>query len=197
MAISGNSIIAGTYGAGIYRTSYDGFHWVPKNSGLTNYKVYSLAIAGNNFFAGTDGGGIYLSTNNGDSWIQKNGGLPSNQIYSIGIDGEYIFAATFEDGIFRAKLIDFGITDVEETINEKNELQIIPNPALDYIEIKLNIALLPISQQVHIRIFNTLGECVMNNTLQNADSQRLDVSGLPAGIYIVRIGNETKMFVKE
>jgi hypothetical protein len=55
LAISGNSIFAGTQG-GVYFSSNFGANWVPINTGLTDTSVYSFVTSGDTLFAGTLGG---------------------------------------------------------------------------------------------------------------------------------------------
>jgi hypothetical protein len=42
-----------------------------------------------------------------------------------------------------------------------------------------------------------LGECVQSAGIQNIESQHINISDLQPGVYFVRVGNESKMFVKE
>jgi hypothetical protein len=80
-----------------------------------------------------------------------------------------------------------------------------PNPATEYIEIfcgsigacsnENNIWASPNAS--NIKIFNMLGECVLTvRARQAVPLQRIDVSHLPRGVYYLRIGNQTQMFVK-
>ncbi|ROL61578.1 T9SS C-terminal target domain-containing protein [Bacteroidetes/Chlorobi group bacterium ChocPot_Mid] len=53
-----------------------------------------------------------------------------------------------------------------------------------------------------IKIFNTLGVCLINYELQitnyvtNYDTNfRIDISHLPVGLYFIRVGNATNKFV--
>ncbi|PKL85075.1 MAG: hypothetical protein CVV22_09620 [Ignavibacteriae bacterium HGW-Ignavibacteriae-1] len=75
-----------------------------------------------------------------------------------------------------------------------------PNPASEYITIQTS-EVLETSEVSGVQIINTLGECV----IELADVQhlgdvghlkRIDVSNLPRGVYYVRIGSRTQMFVK-
>jgi photosystem II stability/assembly factor-like uncharacterized protein len=95
-------------------------------------------------------------------------------------------------------------TSVELNIVEDG-IRIFPNPASDYIEINLDRWTPPssISPSVRwspseIKIYNTLGECVRNltPTLSEGEGVRIDISHLPRGVYYIRIGNRTQMFVK-
>ncbi len=76
-------------------------------------------------------------------------------------------------------------------------ISISPNPASDYIEIYL-----PLEGNergtTEIKIYNTLGEYVLNVVAIHKLplQQQIDISHLPAGVYFVRIGKETALFVK-
>ncbi|MBS4000967.1 MAG: CotH kinase family protein [Desulfobulbaceae bacterium] len=92
-----------------------------------------------------------------------------------------------------------------EDINSPLEMILIyPNPASDYIEISRNINHMlksGVEAVLEIKIFNTLGECVITTPpLQDTPSAkgnlRIDISFLPCGVYYVRTGNLTRMFVK-
>ena len=71
-----------------------------------------------------------------------------------------------------------------------------PNPAEDFIEIFVGSR--HASTNTDIRIFNIFGEIVKNptQTLPEGESLRIDVSGLPSGMYFVRVGEKVGKFVK-
>ncbi|TAL67091.1 MAG: T9SS type A sorting domain-containing protein [Bacteroidetes bacterium] len=79
-----------------------------------------------------------------------------------------------------------------------SSLSVYPNPATNYIEINVGaIHELPLQD---ICIYNILGECVLNlmpARIQIEEGMRIDISKLAEGVYFVKIGNETEMFVKE
>jgi len=53
-----------------------------------------------------------------------------------------------------------------------------------------------VTSGLDIKIYNTLGECVMNVGANNYLSlQRIDISNLPVGLYLIQIGNYTEKFV--
>ncbi len=83
------------------------------------------------------------------------------------------------------------------------ELAIHPNPATDYVYINFNDleGTRPPSYNsglVGVRIYNTLGQCVshLTPTLSKGEGVRIDVSHLPPGVYLVRVGNKVEKFVK-
>ncbi len=105
-------------------------------------------------------------------------------------------------------LLDFLVTDTTSKIwflstfsyvpeNKAHQiLTITPNPASDYIEIKVDNES-PNKAKNSIRIYNTLGKCVIYiDAIHELPLQRIDISHLPAGVYFLQIGNQTKMFIK-
>ncbi|MDP2363633.1 MAG: T9SS type A sorting domain-containing protein, partial [Ignavibacteria bacterium] len=81
----------------------------------------------------------------------------------------------------------------------KSELLIFPNPVEDFLEISE-----PSEGSANaIKIFNVFGEEILkisdsnNSQFPIPNSQfRINVSGLPSGMYFVRIGNKVSKFVK-
>jgi photosystem II stability/assembly factor-like uncharacterized protein len=95
------TILAGSYVSGVYKTYNQGDTWYRQNAGLGNLKIQSLAYHPNNsniVYAGTYEGGLYKSINGGTSWSASNGGVLGNHIvYDIEIDPNnpnVIYAAT-------------------------------------------------------------------------------------------------------
>jgi hypothetical protein len=86
--------------------------------------------------------------------------------------------------------------DVKD-IEERN-FSIKPNPASDFIEISgVNHTLKGVVDGA-VRIYNTLGECIINlaPTLSEGEGERVDVSGLPTGVYFVRFRDYLYKFLK-
>jgi photosystem II stability/assembly factor-like uncharacterized protein len=115
---------------------------------------------------------------------------------------------TFSPSSHRINLITGDTTDLLFTATpatsvwesaSSSSLFLHPNPASEYIEINMDSWTPPArwSPFAEIKIFNTLGECVnLTPTLSEGEGVRIDVSHLPRGVYYVRIGNKTEMFVK-
>ncbi len=95
----------------------------------------------------------------------------------------------------------FGVSSI--VVNEfipESQFVIYPNPASEYITIQTS-EVLETSEVSEIKIFNTLGECVIEfPDVQHLGDvghlQRIDVSHLPRGVYYVHIGSRTQIFVK-
>ncbi len=75
-----------------------------------------------------------------------------------------------------------------------NSIQIIPNPANDFVQIKTN------NQQKleSVKLINTVGKEVFSKNKINQTNFQIDVSNLPTGVYIVKINNSIskKLLVK-
>jgi hypothetical protein len=85
-----DTVYAGTWGAGVFKTTNGGEQWYPINTGLGNSFIWSLAVnplQPNIVYAGTDRDKLYKSLNGGSSWFQSSGGIQEKAIvYDIVID---------------------------------------------------------------------------------------------------------------
>lgn len=99
-------------------------------------------------------------------------------------DGEYTVVDTFKITVIKSVY-------VSDTIKNGTFLKVYPNPAIDFIAISMK----PLySSEIHI--YNTLGEKVMTILADPYHSSRIDVSGLPKGMYLIRSNHDYLMFVK-
>jgi hypothetical protein len=82
--------------------------------------------------------------------------------------------------------------------SQSPEVILTPNPAGDYIEI-IASSLAP-WERARVRVYNLLGNVVIDTPpgplLIEGERIRLDVSGLAAGVYFVRVGDKMYKFVK-
>ena len=110
----GDTVFAGTYGMGLYRTNDTGTSWVNVTGGFpANSFVYSLITDSNTVYAGTNSG-VYKSTDRGVTWVSSNTGFPvSMWANSFAIKPGYIFAGTYSEGVFVS-------TDKGATWTQKN-----------------------------------------------------------------------------
>jgi hypothetical protein len=97
-AIRGTTILAGTDGGGVYRSTDSGSTWNLANNGLTNLYVHTLAVGDSHFFAGTSGG-MYVSTDNGSHWTFLNNGV-SGTVSSFSKIGSNLFVGTEGYGVY-------------------------------------------------------------------------------------------------
>ncbi len=83
--------------------------------------------------------------------------------------------------------------------NNSNEIKIniYPNPATDHIDVAVTDD--TFLQDVVVNVYDVLGTCLLTHPLtfsEGVESVRLDVSGLAAGVYFVRVGGKMYKFVK-
>jgi len=97
---------------------------------------------------------------------------------------------------------DISVDVKTDEFQEIGKLTISPNPATDFLEISYSPS---INSMVNhtvdgIAIFNVFGEKVLTSSqysiLSTQYSAKLDVSGLPSGMYLVKVGERFGKFVK-
>lgn len=112
--------------------------------------------------------------------------------HTIAANNEYLFGGNVGAGVFRLKISALFKTKVQEKSTSKNPSILSPNPASDYIEMHLDNIILSEANNPVIKIYNTIGECLMSIEVEHAVSpQRIDISHLPAGVYFVAIINSS------
>jgi hypothetical protein len=101
LAISGNTIFAGTSFSGIYKTTNNGMSWT--QTSMITVQINSIFVSGTNIFAGTGFNSVYRSTNNGVNWTQANSGLPSfgATVYAFTSTSSVIFVGLGNNGVYK------------------------------------------------------------------------------------------------
>lgn len=99
-------------GAGVIRSTDNGFSWNEAAGEIANQAVHRFVIKGTNIFAGTDAG-IFRSSDDGATWNQFGAGIRGDDIISsLTIAGNAILAGTTDlnnqTGIYRS--VDNGAT---------------------------------------------------------------------------------------
>ena len=115
---------------------------------------------------------------------------PANQ--NVGYTGAWNVYPYFESGNLIVSNIDGGFFIVREqeilgvdTI-EASDFALAPNPASELLRVSSEL-----SSIQNIEITNILGQQVIARTFQNSNSEQIDISSLTAGMYLVRINNNT------
>ena len=208
LAISGNSIFAGTWGGGVFRSTNNGINWTAVNNGLTELHVLELVVSGTNLFAGTEGG-VFLSSNNGEIWINKNQGFSSvPPVNSLLITNGYIFAGTEGQSVWRRPLSDItGIQSNSTEIPSAFSLsQNYPNPFNPRTKIRFDIKKPEVRSQkseVTLKIYDVLGrevETLVSEQLAPGTYEAtFDGSMHNSGVYFYKLQTEnfteTKLMV--
>jgi len=101
-----NTVFAGTWGDGIYRSSDLGESFVKSASGLDSYNskyINEISFNLNTIFIATNGDGVYKSVDNGNSWVKSNEGIRNLRVMSVLATGtKTVYASTKGDGVFRS-----------------------------------------------------------------------------------------------
>ena len=96
-----DTVYAGSFGLGIFRSDDRGRSWSLSNTGMTDPFVLSLAAASDGtVYAGTFRGGVFRTRNGGKTWDPINGGLKRLEIKALLISHGTIYAGT-GDGLYR------------------------------------------------------------------------------------------------
>lgn len=109
--------------------------------------------------------------------VDLNDGLTSRNITSFLTDSEHIYDFMDE-------------TPVSDMLTLNTNVNVYPNPATDYIQVKMDAA------QGEVYIYNTVGQLVYNNS-NVANNETINVSSLPTGAYnVVIVANDKKETVR-
>lgn len=130
--------------------------------------------------------------------ISSGGGYLTNSYSSMSITiGEPITETISNNGITLTQGFqqsDYNITEIEELNSENIKVTIFPNPATDLINLKLEAEY---SENLSFEIFDITGNEILKNNLEKGITQKeIDFSSKPAGVYILKIHNETGTFNK-
>ncbi len=106
LVMSGQTLFAGTYGGGVFKSIDGGGTWETTNSPVS--EIISIdavfpGVSAPEIFAGTDGFGIIYSADGGDSWAQLSSGLPSGAaVRAIKVSPQFLSDGTVFAGLSSA-----------------------------------------------------------------------------------------------
>lgn len=125
-------------------------------------------------------------------WINCASNTPipgaTNQSYKVIEDGSYAVEVSNNDCTKRSSCVEIIISDLAEVKNQNFELY--PNPFSHVLNVKRKS-----NQPAEFKISTITGENLISGTLRDRDSQ-IDLSEIPAGIYMMSIGSTTEYIVK-
>ena len=178
------------------------FVTVTNVAGCVNYDSISVQVLPNlatNFTYSVDGFNVTLNNlSEGDTatiWDMGNGDILNshNAIYTYASEGTYDVTLISLGNCYNDTLVQsitVGPAGFEAIINANN-LHVFPNPVNNLINVRFNAQ----ANNSVLSIFNELGQEL--NTVQlktisgQVHNQKIDVSYLPEGIYVVRIVSST------
>ncbi len=93
------SMLAGTWGGKILKSTDQGTTFTVINEGMNAAFIWSLAQTANgNLFAATEMG-VFLSTNNGTSWTST--ALPQFDVRALLVEGNFVYAGLWGQGVYK------------------------------------------------------------------------------------------------
>jgi photosystem II stability/assembly factor-like uncharacterized protein len=142
--------------------------------------------------------GLNFTSDKGITWhALNNPAIQDKQIYDMCFVKNGAYLASIGYSVFKTDYL----MDVDDPkCITVSDLDISPNPASDFIEISVGAnGSSPLQSEV--RIFDVYGQTVSpaGGGVSSADGGgciRIDVSGLPQGMYFVRVGDRVEKFVK-
>ena len=100
-AVGSDTVFAGSFGMGVFRSEDRGESWAPASQGLTDPFILSLeASRDGSLYAGTVRGGVFRSRDGGKTWEGINRGLKRLQIKALLASKGTVYAGT-GDGVYR------------------------------------------------------------------------------------------------
>jgi photosystem II stability/assembly factor-like uncharacterized protein len=102
------TLYAGTFNAGVFKSTDGGITWEATNTGLTDLKVQTLVIDPSSpmtVYVGTQSAGVFRSTSGGGNWTASNTGLTNLNVLDLQINPStplILYAGTLGGGVFRS-----------------------------------------------------------------------------------------------
>ncbi len=188
----------------IYHTNDGGTSWQKQLDTLPEKKSGLNSIHFSDKLNGVANGyywNTWITTDGGKKWELDQKSLAHDNFFmNVFMLSNHEIIGVGSDGyIFKSK---GNANEIDEDDIFIREFSISPNPASDFIEISIPQNDHALKGMVEgVRIYNVFGEEISTpSLLRNATPQegnlRIDVSGLPAGVYFVRIGEKVEKFVK-
>jgi len=212
IAPTDNNILFAGSNQGVFKTTDAGDNWVSCSNGLDYLHIKSLCEDPNEpsiIYAAcqedsnSTQGCIYATADYGENWSDISNGLPQTLVHELSSDADsvvYIFAAT-DSGIY-VYTPDFSNLDDFSTMpsdyGKQTLLKISSNPTQKEIDIEYN---LPNKTVVNLSIFDLVGRLVNilvnENQISGVYHKTFDLSGLPQGIYFIRLETDDHTLVKK
>lgn len=121
-------------------------------------------------------GGLSSKTNDGFIKVKLMDTLPG-----FNMDGQFTYIKVYSKAVVGA--------GVDEKQKEGISFDVFPNPSSGLFYIKGNVGSKP------IMVYNTIG--ILVHSEKNLANPFVDLSSLPTGIYLIRVGDETKRILKQ
>ncbi|MDQ6735278.1 MAG: hypothetical protein M3Z35_14360 [Nitrospirota bacterium] len=103
-SVGPQTVYAGSFGMGVFRSEDRGHTWTAMNTGLSDPFILSLTAAPNGMvYVGTFRGGVFRTKDGGKSWESFNSGLKRLEVKSLLVKQGVLYAGT-GDGLYSRSL---------------------------------------------------------------------------------------------
>ncbi|MFW5701763.1 MAG: YCF48-related protein [Bacteroidota bacterium] len=182
-----NNIYAATDGAGLYKLDRDSLRWQRIDKGFANTYVTSVEATHWGLVYAATLNGVYRSYDYGESWEPLNDGLGLRRVLDLMLDGDgYLWAAT-PGKVYRSRGIIQSVGG-----NSRDDIYIYPNPAREFV--KINLPEIIISAK--IKLINSLGEVIIEQSYVSGSEAHLQISGIPAGMYFILVNTAKNNYIE-
>ncbi len=180
-------LYCGIHAKGVYKYDFTANTWMEKNVGIEQIsgiepQYRGLFVNGNTVLIGTffGSGEFYLSTDGAESFteISMNTFLST---YDIAVSSTYIFVS----GVSVYKLPYeglFTLTDVKDPVKPER-FEVFPNPTTGNLKLTVSSPL----QNYAFVVSDFSGRKIQTTTESNTSASEIDLSHLPAGMYVVTL----------
>ena len=199
---SSNDLFAGSFG-GLSDSTYSGLYVLRDGENqfevcIDGPMVSDIALNGDDhiFFSSSLPHGVLRSIDNAESFELINEGLPIGPRGTlVSDDFGYLYVTSEVLSSSLHKSINPTVTVPENsTIKSHKSLEIFPNPANVFLNVKINTKNI-FSTPSDIIIYNWVGDQVIKQKLNNiVNIHHIDTSGLVPGIYVVHVVNSDFSF---
>lgn len=184
---------------GLYKTTNRGLSWT-KLTGSQFDRVTSLTFNPQNTKQ------AYMTTETNGLWISNSmdAATPTwtlvtsypfrqpERVFFNPYNQNVIWVTSFGNGLKSGNITTSGIDFAE---NEKAKFMLYPNPTKNRLSIDIQANL---SETNEISLLDITGKKIANYSIHKGqNTYYLDIASLPAGMYLIQIGNETQKWMKE
>jgi photosystem II stability/assembly factor-like uncharacterized protein len=90
---------AASYGYGLLRSTDDGRHWAPSNSGMKDLHAHACTARDSTVYLST-AAGVFISSDFGVTWFPINNGLENHSVTALAVTGRTLLAGTADGGVY-------------------------------------------------------------------------------------------------
>jgi hypothetical protein len=159
-------------------------------TGINSPYFLTLNTNGDLYISTGSGGSIYLFANGASNGTQSVFSSSLGSAYGITIRNNELYVARQGSGLNKISKISLPTLGLNDFPNKQNELVVYPNPFSEFVYIK-NIDL----NSKKIELFDLNGRLVKSYNASEVIEDKLIVSNLPAGNYILKIGTISKKII--